>query len=219
MKRLVFFLGILAALGTFMQSCDDTKTYAELLDDEKGYIKHFVSYNGISTISEANFDPKAKMADNEYVLFKGDGLYLHIDSVGIEGPTVYEILDSLSERQSGVRMVILTRFLEYSIQHMDTTITNFYANASPEQFYYVKSASSYSSSKSYGSFFFDSSTTTSDYSMQTYYGTSVPGGWLKALEYVGDGGRVKIIVPSKTGHSSAMTNVLPFYYELHFQIY
>ena len=219
MKRIIFFFGIILSLSLLIQSCDDTETYAEKLDKEKEYIQNFINSNGIQVISESNFDPRVKMAPNEYVLFSSDGVYMHIDSLGTE-PTFYYILDSISKKQNDARLVILTRFLEYNIQVGDTSLTNFYTNSSPEQFYYAKSnTSSSSNSNTYGKFFYDSSTTSSDYSMQKYYGTSVPGRWLKPLQYVGNGGRVKIIVPSKMGQSYAQTNVLPFFYELHFQRY
>ena len=56
--------------------------------------------------------------------------------------------------------------------------------------------------------------------MLSYYGTSVPAGWLVPLAYVRDGACVKLIVPSKMGHSSAMQSVYPYYYYIQkYQIY
>ncbi len=221
MKKISFLLGILALLTLITQSCNNGETYADKLEKEKDYISDYLHVSGIQVISESSFNPHNPMGENEYVLFSSDGIYMHIDDLGT-GPTFYEQLDSMNAQQSGVRLVILTRFLEYSLQYMDTTLTNFYYNASPEQFYYAKNTTNYTgnaANSTYGKFFYDSSTTSSDYSMMKYYGSSVPGGWLKPLQYVGDGGRVKVIVPSKMGTDNAQSNVLPYYYELRFQLY
>ena len=214
---------VLAGGCLLLTSCDNTKTYADMLEDEKEYIRDFVAERGLQIISESQFDPTQKMPDNTYVLFQADGVYMHIDSLG-EGKTIYSILDSLSKKQSGVRMVITTRFLEYSLSLRDTVVTNFYTNGAPEQFYYAMSAnSSYysgaSTASTHGKFFASPEQTEVTALMRTYYGTSVPSGWLKPLQYVGNGGRVKILIPSKMGHSTAQTSVLPYYYELQYRVY
>lgn len=224
MKKYIHVLCMCLMAGALLlQSCDDTKTYADMLDDEKDYIQDFIAKRGYRVVGEKNFNPAEKMEENEYVLFSNDGVYLHIDSLG-EGPTLYHLLDSLNKKATGASLVVMTRFLEYSLQYGDTIVTNFYTNNAPEQFYYrIGSSSSYyssSTSKStYGRFFASSDQTETTSLMRTYYGSSVPAGWLKPLQYVGDGGRVKVIVPSKMGHSSAQTNVLPYYYEIHYKLY
>ncbi|MGI6218574.1 MAG: DUF4827 domain-containing protein [Bacteroidaceae bacterium] len=223
MKKYLRFLLPVLLLPICCASCDDTKTYADLLEDEENYINDFIAARGYRIINENDFDPARKMADNEFVLFSASGLYLHIDSLG-EGPTLYHVLDSLTKVNTGYRMQITVRFLEYSLSANDTIVTNFYTNASPEQFYYAKgsSTSGYSSSNTYytyGSFFASDDQTETATLMRTYYGTAVPGGWLLPLQYVGDGGRVKIIVPSDLGHTSAQANVLPYYYEIYYNRY
>ena len=56
--------------------------------------------------------------------------------------------------------------------------------------------------------------------MYSYYGTSVPAGWLMPLTYVRDMAHVRLIVPSKMGHSTAMQSVYPYYYDIRkYQIY
>lgn len=217
----LFLVALLAPI--FCASCDDTMTYADMLEQEEDYINDFIASRGISVVSESRFDPSRPMADNEYVLFAADGLYMHIDSLG-HGPTLYHVLDSLTKENSGYRMQITVRFLEYSLSLQDTVVTNFYTNGSPEQFYYAKGAASsgYSSSNTYytyGSFFASDDQTETATLMRTYYGTAVPGGWLVPLQYVGDGGKVKLIVPSEMGHTSAQANVLPYYYEVQYTRY
>jgi hypothetical protein len=218
-------LGAVSAL-TFclaLTGCEDTKTYADMLEDEKNYIQDFIAARGYRIISEDQFDPTRKMEDGVFVLFPADGVYLHIDSLG-QGKTLYQVLDSINRKQSGVRMVITTRFLEYSLSRQDTVVTNFYTNGAPEQFYYATNASAsyYSGAQTagtYGKFFASPEQTEVASLMRTYYGTSVPGGWLKPLQYVGDGGRVKIIIPAKMGTTSAQSAVLPYYYELQYKRY
>ena len=51
--------------------------------------------------------------------------------------------------------------------------------------------------------------------MLIYHGSSVPAGWLVALNYIRNGAHVKLIVPSKMGQSDAMRDVHPYYYDLH----
>ena len=53
-----------------------------------------------------------------------------------------------------------------------------------------------------------------DYTIDGMYGTSVPAGWLMALQYVKDGAHVKLIVPSKSGHSIAQQKVYPYFYDI-----
>jgi hypothetical protein len=53
-----------------------------------------------------------------------------------------------------------------------------------------------------------------------YQSQTVPQGWLIPFNYVRDGARVKLIVPSKMGHETAMSAVKAYYYDIHkFQLY
>jgi hypothetical protein len=59
--------------------------------------------------------------------------------------------------------------------------------------------------------------------MYEAYGASVPAGWLVAFNYLNVGrstadlAKVRLIVPHSQGHSTASSNVYPYYYELTFQ--
>ena len=46
------------------------------------------------------------------------------------------------------------------------------------------------------------------------YGTAIPGGWLLALPYLRDNAHVRLIIPSKMGHSISQQNVIPYYYDI-----
>lgn len=204
MKKLTLQLFALLAIGLSIQSCSNTKTYAEQLADEKDAISTFITKNNIKVISKEQFTAqKNTTGKDEYVLFIEDGVYMHIDQKG----------GSSFQNNN----TILTRFLEVSIAEGDTTLTNYYDNTSVDQFTYTRVLDSKGEvSTTYGQFFQDNNQKAY---MLSSYGSKVPSGWLKALEYVGDDCKIKLIVPSKMGHSSALQYVKPFFYELQYKIY
>ena len=83
MKKLVFlFLSLLTA-GSLFQACDDSKTYAEMLEDEKNAVSQFIKDSAIHVISVEEFEKndtvtKAKAngdAYDEFVSFTSEGIY------------------------------------------------------------------------------------------------------------------------------------------------
>ena len=62
---LVFVLGIIG-----FQSCDDSKTYAELKEEEREAIKRFIEVENIKVIDEDTYteqDSVTNVANNEFV--------------------------------------------------------------------------------------------------------------------------------------------------------
>ena len=53
MKKLTLFFLSLLACGLAFQACDNTKTYAEMLEDEKDAIKAFIRDSSITFISHS----------------------------------------------------------------------------------------------------------------------------------------------------------------------
>ena len=52
MKKLIFlFLSVIAA-GSLFQACDNSKTYAEMLEDEKNAVNKFIKDSAINVIVE-----------------------------------------------------------------------------------------------------------------------------------------------------------------------
>ena len=47
MKKLILLFISLLALGAFFQACDDTKTYAEMLEEERDGVNDFIKKNNI----------------------------------------------------------------------------------------------------------------------------------------------------------------------------
>ena len=60
--------------------------------------------------------------------------------------------------------------------------------------------------------------------MKTAYGSVVPAGWLKPLDFIrltktdGEEAKVRLIVPHSSGTSNASGHVQPFYYEISYMI-
>ena len=206
MKKLVFlFLSLLAAGGIF-QACDDSKTYAEMLEDEKNAVNKFIKDKRIQIISQDEFEKNDTVTDlirNEYVALS-DGVYMQIvDRGSAENKT-----DTFANNNE-----ICVRYIEEDIMTRDTTCFNVFreewgdANqlyTNPAVFRYVAEGSYV-----YGTFI------QMDYYWASYYqSTAVPAGWLLALPFVRNYAHVRLIVPSKVGHSSAQQYVNPYYYDI-----
>ena len=82
MKKLLFlFLSLLTA-GSLFQACDNSKTYAEMLEDEKNAVERFIKDSAIHVISVEDFErndtvTKAKAngdAYDEFVFFSSEGI-------------------------------------------------------------------------------------------------------------------------------------------------
>ena len=215
MKKLLFlFLSLLTAGGLF-QACDNSKTYAEMLEDEKNAVERFIKDSAIHVISVEDFErndtvTKAKAngdAYDEFVFFSSEGIYMQIIDRGdydADDKNAYKFED---------RDIICTKYKEINVDTRELASFNIpteeymdagplYAN--PAVFVYVKKET-YSA----GTF------VEMDYVWASYYGsTAVPQGWLLALPYLRDNAHVRLIVPSKMGHQSAQQYVTPFFYDI-----
>ena len=203
MKKLTLFFFILLAASFAFQSCDDTKTYAEMKEEEDDAVAAFIRKNNIKVISQTEFfdnDSVTNVEENEFVQL-ASGVYMQIVDKG----QVLAGEDTIRKVQNND--LVLVRFMEYSILDEDTTISNIDAPEVVDEFKYTVTSSSIA-----GIF-------TQGY-MLSYYGSTVPAGWLVPLTYVGHMAHVRLIVPSEMGHTSAMQYVYPFYYDIRkYQIY
>ena len=200
MKKLtLFFLALLAACFAF-QACDNSKTYAEMLEDEKDAIKAFIKDSSIVVISQSEFyaqDSTTDVSRNEYVQL-ASGVYMQIVDKGSTNPA-----DTIKPND-----LILVRFMEYGLMEQAVTFSNLNEPTVVDEFRYTVTSSSIA-----GLF-------TQGYMLMAYSSSAVPAGWLVALSYIRDGAHVRLIVPSKMGHTSAMQQVYPYYYDIHkFQIW
>ena len=200
MKKLTFFFLALMALCIGFQACDDTKTYAEMLEDEDNAIEAFIRDSNITVISQSQFyaqDSTTDPAKNEFVQL-ASGVYMQILDKGVEDKS-----DTVKNND-----LILVRFMEYSLLDKDTTLSNLSIPYMVDEFKYTVSSSSIAGIFTQGLM----------YSWYDY--TAVPAGWLVPLPYVRDRAHVRLIVPSKMGHQGAMQYVYPYYYDItKYQIY
>lgn len=222
MKKLIFLFLSLLTVGSIFQACDDSKTYAEMLEDEKNAVNKFIKDSAIHVISQEEFEKQDSTTAvkgvngaqyDEYVAFS-NGIYMQVVKRGIklgEDATAEEIV--AAEKDVFVNNdMICVRYLEKEVATGEITSFNVFleewANASdiyasPAVFRYVlNELSSYSA----GTFV--------ELNFLWVYGTAVPQGWLLALPYIRNGAHVRLIVPSKMGHQQAQQDVLPFYYDI-----
>ncbi len=206
MKKLIFlFLSLLTA-GALFQACDNSKTYAEMLEDEKNAVNKFIKDNGIRIISQSEFernDTITNLERNEYVSLS-DGVYMQI----VDRGTKEDETDIFATNDE-----ICVRYVEEDIMTRDTTCFNVFleqwgdANllySNPALFRYVVQ----------GTYVYATFLEMDYYWSSVYASTSVPSGWLVALPFVYNKAHVRLIVPSKMGHQSAQQYVNPFYYDI-----
>ena len=198
MKKLsLLFLSLMAFCIGF-QACDDTKTYAEMKEDEDKAIDAFIRDSSITVISQSEFfaqDSTTNLERNEFVQL-ASGVYMQIVDRGIEGDTVKNNDE------------IIVRFTEYNILDNYLTYSNLGAPTIVDSFRYTESSSSIAGifmGESYYSYIFGS--------------TAVPAGWLVPWDYICNRAHVKLIIPSDMGSSTAMSAVVPYYYDIRYQIY
>ena len=199
MKKLTLFFLSLLALSLGFQACDNSKTYAEMLEEEKDGINDFIKDRNIKVISQSEFyrqDSTTKCKDrgdavDEYVQLTS-GVYMQIVDKGSENKA-----DTVKSNDQ-----VLVRFMEYSILDKDTTLSNLAAAETVDEFRYTVTSSSIAGTFLQG------------YMMTYYSSPAVPAAWLVPLSYVRDMAHVRLIAPSKMGHQTAMQYVYPYYYDI-----
>lgn len=204
MKKLILLFFSLMALGYLFQACDNSKTYAEMLDDEKDAVNRFIRQNGIKIISKEEFEKDTITAENEYVAFS-NGVYMHIVSRGVQAQA-----DSFANGN-----LVATRYVEQNIMTGDTTTFNVclpkWEDFPLTYLYPLVFRYAVEGTNAYGIFTEFDATWGETYQ----YASGVPAGWLIALPYVRNLAHVKLIVPSKMGHQSAQQSVVPYFYDIH----
>ena len=139
MKKLTLFFLSLLALSLGFQACDNSKTYAEMLEEEKDGINDFIKDRNIKVISQSEFygqDSTTKCKDrgdavDEYVQLTS-GVYMQIVDKGSENKA-----DTVKSNDQ-----VLVRFMEYSILDKDTTLSNLAAAETVDEFRYTVTSSS-----------------------------------------------------------------------------
>jgi hypothetical protein len=130
MKRFPILLLFAAILTGFIVSCDDTKTYAEQLADEKASIKTFIQNRGYSvTTTRPDTFP---YPDGLFYLTES-GLYIHVLDTGVQ--VIEDIPDNT---------VITVRFIEVDMDG-DTTYKDMQGTGDPFELLYnnIQSSTTY----------------------------------------------------------------------------
>ncbi len=215
----ILMLGIVSPIFC---ACEDEDTYAEMRKTEGAQISNFLNYGTkvvdketgditlevkapIKVISETEFyanDTTTNVADNEYVLLSGSGVYMQI------------LREGTGERlQDGESATVICRHLEFNIagdsiqsSNLESAATEIYPDRMTVQKNYGTITASFSSGL-----------------MSNLYGSSVPSGWILPLQFIklgrqsspdGEVAKVRIIVPSTEGQKDAMNGVYPCFYEI-----
>ena len=218
MKKITLFLLSAVVTAVTLFSCNDSETYAEMREKEKKAIAAFIKDNDITgpitVITETTFYSQDTLTDvsrNEFVLFEDDGIYMQIIRKG-EGQSMVEM--AKEQPDSTITKNVLCRFIEYDIESADTTNLNIYTPSIVDKMLVKYSHYSQNYTASF----------TEGY-MYSFYGSStVPKGWLKPFNYIrlskdaGKIAKVRLIVPHSSGTSNASGYVLPYYYEITYQL-
>lgn len=190
MKKIFYFISILMiGAVSALTSCSDSKTYAELLADEKSAIRYFISEQKISaiTISEEQLEdyldkPKDKLfkTDQWYKFSSKEDMYMNIHKYGN-----IEEADTFQNRSN----VILRYEACYNLLEYDNM-----TNSTPEN-----NLAPYE--------YLEIELWTPNYSGDFGVGLAFP------VQFLGDGAVVSLIVPSKAGTVNDASSVVPRYFK------
>lgn len=225
-----YFCYFALAVGVFLSlaSCSDEETYAEQKEKESKAIRSFLkrdicilgqdgdtvcNVGKINVIEEKQFyaqDSMTNVEKNEYVLFKGTGVYMQIIR---KGPG--------QKLAKGETKRVICRFIEYNILGDSLQLRNdvLYWHTNPEILDVENNSGTITAS-------FNTSINGGGAMYLIYSNTSVPSGWIVPLSYVNIGrqktpdegiAKVRLIVPHSQGTTDATTAVYPCFYEITYQ--
>ncbi|MDR1518505.1 MAG: DUF4827 domain-containing protein [Dysgonamonadaceae bacterium] len=185
----------LIALMAISSSCNKTKTYAQLLAEEKDAIEDLRRDSGFVFLKQ--FPADGKFSPKEFYKDEDSGVYFNIIDRGDVSLDAKGNLDEASKVAVGeevyVRYSGLVYFKGDTIRYSNT------GASFPDEFKYYGTASQLNISSYYSS----------------TYGNATTPGWTIPLKYVGHNGRVKMIIPFNFGDASyAQSSYQPAYYHL-----
>ena len=220
MKKIYYqiLLGVIAFFS--LQSCNNHKTYGELVDEENEAIERYLLENDIKVISKQEFlNNDSTTKENEYVYFEENGIYMNV---------IYKGAGQNILPEGSYDM--LSRFIEIAIKDVkdmgveagDTLVRNMYANEYPSLQLKPEEYKVTIKDKAFTGQF-------NGYSLmyKTYeQDTAVPTGWMFPLLYLkpirtneaAKWARVKLIVPHTEGTRFAARFVYPCYYEITYNL-
>jgi hypothetical protein len=114
MKRISYLFFLIFLVSVFASSCSNTKTYAQLLDEEKSLIDGYIKRNNILVVTTFPTDtPWVKNGRDIYVL-TSSGLYFHMINPG----------DLTSKDTLELKNTVVPRFKQYTLGIVSDTISN-----------------------------------------------------------------------------------------------
>ena len=224
---------VVAILAGFaLQSCNDDDNYGERKKKERKIISSFIKKGTTILAGDANdtlvsVNPIKVMPvkrrlelirhaeindhliieddfENEFVYFPNTGVYMQIVRKGVG-----------TKLQNKETATILCRFIEVNLRgdSIQASNQNSYTTAIPDVMTVSNTLGTFTGSFVSGI-------------MYSYYGASVPSGWLVPLSYVNIGrqetpdekiAKVRLIVPDSQGQKNASENVYACFYDITYQ--
>lgn len=236
MKKILYGVVSLVAIGMTILSCDDYEDYSELRDYELSSISRFIENPSfgeimgkkINVISEKEFlkDTITDVSKNEFVLFE-NGVYMQIVRRGCG-----------SVLKNGEKATMICRYKEYNINEKRDTAVLVSSNVDPKEktnlydkIDVVNNSGTFKKSWSLKDDNMGYQSSMYEYYAKRFppydYGAvDVPEGWGIPLSYIKLGrpekegdeiAKVRLILPHEMGHRFAEKNVCAFYYEITYE--
>lgn len=202
MKKIkVLLMTMMVCVGAMtIISCDNSKTYAEKLADEKDAIKFFVNEQGIKAITidedaEAEYYKQRSFKKEENKHFELGQWY----KVKHKNDMYFQILDY------GNKNEMFGKPDGYTINNNDIIIRY-------DSCYNLKTyndlSSDFSSNWNYNLYYWNINPWV--YGSVSTYGVGLDF----IIPFIGDKGKVRLIIPSKSGMTADQSNVIPYYYHI-----
>jgi hypothetical protein len=183
MRKFLLFFSFILILATVITSCSSSKTYAELLQDEKDNIAQLLADSGYHVIpfnKDTLYNPKTKK-----FMKMDNGAYIAIISRGdTNDMAVKDHREVLSRFKYG-RILTNADTTAYSNNQSDQPLKYYYGNSTA---YFVNQSSG---------------------------GLNVAAtceAIQKPLEFLGNGAKIKIIIPAKISYTDFQSSVKTIYY-------
>lgn len=181
-----FNILLIACAALLTLSCSKTKSFTDMLKDEKKAINKLIARDGIEVLKD--FPKDTVFGENQFVVLD-NGVYMNIVDRGND------------ERAVLNKTVILSRFTADFFTLDSTVISNYgpHSNGTPPVEFVYGSIQA-------------SGTPTTQFESILY--SLVSEGMQIGLQYVGHKGKVKLIVPFKVGSYDDQNAGRPVYYEI-----
>ncbi|MDR2791285.1 MAG: DUF4827 domain-containing protein [Tannerellaceae bacterium] len=190
MRKIDGLLWMALCLVLTTASCSKTRTYADMLEDEQEAIDALFARRGFSLVRN---DPGRRPFEAGVFYRMENGVYINVVDTG--------------RTRAGTGEIVVAR---YAVNYfsLDTTLYPVFSNYGPH------SNGTLPVLFRYGNF---SATVPNDGGGASALQSALEGvmseGLQSGLEYVGDGGRVRLIVPFKVGCSNDMSSGTPVFFE------